>query len=187
MQNQQNRNARRKRLLRRLLRLAGMAVLAAVAVFLAVRVVDALRSSGGSSDASGSAGSQAVTSSGEPIDYASLVYRNDTATLRFLYSDGAWTWQDDPDFPLLPDTVTAVVSALESLPLRQTLTEFSDLADYELDEPNYSLTLTWTDGREESLAIGKATAATSCKTATRPPSISSRTTSRPSWTGPSTP
>ena len=41
--------------------------------------------------------------------------------------------------------------------LRQTLTEFSDLADYELDEPNYSLTLTWTDGREESLAIGKAT------------------------------
>ena len=157
MQDQQNRNARRKRLLRRLLRLAGMAALAAVVVFLAVRVVNALRSSGGSSDASGSAGSQAVTSSGEPVDYASLVYRNGTATLRFLYQDGQWTWQDDPDFPLLPDTVTAVAAALEDLPLRQTLTEFSDLADYELDEPNYSLTLTWTDGREESLAIGKAT------------------------------
>ena len=154
MQDQQNRNARRKRLLRRLLRLAGMAALAAVVVFLAVRVVDALRSSG---DASGSAGSQAVTSSGEPVDYASLVYRNGTATLRFLYQDGQWTWQDDPDFPLVPDTVTAVAAALEDLPLRQTLTEFSDLADYELDEPNYSLTLTWTDGREESLAIGKAT------------------------------
>ena len=110
MQDQQNRNARRKRLLRQILRLAGMAVLAAVVVFLAVRVVNALRSSGGSGDASGSAGSQAVTSSGEPIDYASLVYRNDTATLRFLYSDGAWTWQDDPDFPLLPDTVTAVAA-----------------------------------------------------------------------------
>ena len=157
MQDQQNRNARRKRLLRQILRLAGMAVLAAVAVFLAVRVVDALRSSGGSGDASGGAGSQAVTSSGEPVDYASLVYRNGTATLRFLYQDGQWTWQDDPDFPLLPDTVTAVAAALEDLPLRQTLTEFSDLADYELDEPNYSLTLTWTDGREESLAIGKAT------------------------------
>ena len=157
MRDQQNRNARRKRLLRQILRLAGMAVLAAVAVFLAVRVVDALRSSGGSGDASGSAGSQAVTSSGEPVDYASLVYRNGTATLRFLYQDGQWTWQDDPDFPLLPDTVTAVAAALEDLPLRQTLTEFSDLADYELDEPNYSLTLTWTDGREESLAIGKAT------------------------------
>ena len=87
MRDQQNRNARRKRLLRQILRLAGMAVLAAVVVFLAIRVVDALRSSGGG-DASGSAGSQAVTSSGEPIDYASLVYRNDTATLRFLCQDG---------------------------------------------------------------------------------------------------
>lgn len=156
MRDQQNRNARRKRLLRQILRLAGMAVLAAVVVFLAIRVVDALRSSGGG-DASGSAGSQAVTSSGEPIDYASLVYRNDTATLRFLCQDGEWTWQDDPDFPLLPDTVAAVVAAVEELPLRQTLTEFEDLSSYDLDEPSYTLTLTWTDGREESLAIGKAT------------------------------
>ena len=156
MKDQRNQSARRKRLLRSLLRLAGLAALAAVVVFLAVRVVAALRSSGGG-DASGSAGSQAVTSSGEPVDYETLTYTNGTATLRFLYEDGAWVWQDVPDFPLTQEDVTAVTDALAELPVRQTLTEFSDLADYELDEPNYSLTLTWTDGREESLAIGKAT------------------------------
>ena len=51
-----------------------------------------------------------------------------------------------------------MVEAVESLPVRQTLTEYTELSDYELDEPGYSLILTWTDGREESLAIGKATA-----------------------------
>ena len=175
MRDQQNRNARRKRLLRQILRLAGMAVLAAVVVFLAIRVVDALRSSGGG-DASGSAGSQAVTSSGEPIDYASLIYRNDTATLRFLCQDGEWTWQDDPDFPLLPDTVAAVVAAVEELPLRQTLTEFEDLSSYDLDEPSYTLTLTGRRASPSARRPTTATAATSCETATRPPSISSRTT-----------
>lgn len=155
MTEQQNRNARRRRSLRRLLRLAGLAILAAVGIFLAVRVVDALRSRG-SADTSGSA--DAVTSSGESIDYASLVYRNDTATLRFLHEDGEWVWQDDPDFPLTQEAVAAVVEAVESLPVRQTLTEYTELSDYELDEPGYSLILTWTDGREESLAIGKATA-----------------------------
>ena len=126
MTEQQNRNARRKRSLRRILRLAGLAILAAVGIFLAVRVVDALRSRG-SADASGSA--DAVTSSGEAIDYASLVYRNDTATLRFLHEDGEWVWQDDPDFPLAQENVAAVVEAVEALSVRQTLTEYTELSD----------------------------------------------------------
>lgn len=156
MKDQRNQSARRKRLLRSLLRLAGLAALAAVVVFLAVRVVAALRSSGGG-DASGSAGSQAVTSSGEPVDYEILTYTNGTATLRFLYEDGAWVWQDVPDFPLTQEDVTAVTDALAELPVRQTLTEFTELSDYDLDEPNYQVSLRWTDGREESWAIGKAT------------------------------
>ena len=110
MKDQRNQSARRKRLLRSLLRLAGLAALAAVVVFLAVRVVAALRSSGGG-DASGSAGSQAVTSSGEPVDYEALTYTNGTATLRFLYEDGAWVWQDVPDFPLREEEIAAVAEA----------------------------------------------------------------------------
>ena len=155
MRDQRNRNARRKRLARQLLRLAGLALAAAVVVFVAIRVVNALRSSGGGA-ASGSAGSQDAVS-GEPAEYASLTYENGTATLRFLYLDGAWVWQDVPDFPLVQADVDAVTEALAGLAVRQTVTDFESLADYELDSPNYLLTLTWTDGREESLAIGKAT------------------------------
>lgn len=155
MKDRQNRNARRKRLLRRLLRLAGLILLAAVAVFLLLRVVAALRSSGGGSADSG-AGS-AEGSFQETVEYAALSYRNGTATLRFLYEEGEWFWQDDRNFPLRQEDIQAVAAAVEGLTVQETVTDAAALADYELDEPAYTLTLSRTDGSEEQLSIGMAT------------------------------
>lgn len=90
--------------------------------------------------------------------YSALTYSNGSATLSFsVAEDGAWTWDNDPGFPLRQETINSILALLINWHPQQTLAAEEDLSAYGLDEPSGSLTLTWADGSVRALSFGKTT------------------------------
>lgn len=90
--------------------------------------------------------------------YSALVYSNGSATLSFsVAEDGAWTWDNDPKFPLRQETINSILALLINWRPQQTLAAEEDLSAYGLDEPAGSLTLTGADGSVRALSFGKTT------------------------------
>lgn len=97
-------------------------------------------------------------------EYVRLSYSNDSAYLAFaLDENGAWYWENEPNFPLNGETIRSLLALLSDLKPQQTLERPEDLSECGLDSPLASLTATAPDGGVLSIAMGNATTdGTSC-------------------------
>ncbi len=102
---------------------------------------------------------QAQIEAAQPgADKSALTYHNGSATLSFAKNEaGAWIWTDEPDFPLDPATVNAIMGLLADLHPQQTLTPEDGPEAYGLDTPTATLTATMADGTSTTLTLGKTT------------------------------
>lgn len=91
-------------------------------------------------------------------EYIKLSYSNGSAYLAFaLDQEGAWYWENEPDFPLNDETIRSLLSLLSTLAPQQTLDRPDDLSEFGLDTPHATLTATAPDGGVLRIAMGSAT------------------------------
>lgn len=90
--------------------------------------------------------------------YAELFVDNGTATLTFSITEtGKWTWADDPSFPLNDETVSTIVSLLDTIRPQQTLPMEGGPEAYALESPRATVIATRPDGSTHTIVLGKAT------------------------------
>lgn len=79
---------------------------------------------------------------------------NSQGTLRLMYDGEVWTSEDDPAFELNQDSVNALFNRLNPLEAIRDLGEQEELADYGLEEPVITITVTLEDGQELTVYLG---------------------------------
>ena len=73
-------------------------------------------------------------------------FKADDADVEFDKKDDSWTEKSDADFPVNQDTVDNAVKGVASLTADQEISDVEDLSQYELDDPQNTITLTTADG-----------------------------------------
>lgn len=87
-------------------------------------------------------------------DITSIQYTNGTETMEFVKEDDMWYSASDRNFPLQQSSVETIVNAFESLTANRELKDADALADYGLEEPQYTVILKNADGKEQKIYIG---------------------------------
>ena len=77
---------------------------------------------------------------------AALSWQNDEETVSLVYSDDAWAWADDAQFPLDQSLVQTVVDSFVTVSADKTITEPGELADYGLETPLRTVSITDENG-----------------------------------------
>lgn len=80
-------------------------------------------------------------------------FKADDADVEFDRKDDSWTEKSDADFPVNQDTVDDAVKGVASLTADQEISDVEDLSQYELDDPQNTITLTTADG-DTTLQVG---------------------------------
>ena len=75
-------------------------------------------------------------------------------TFDFSHGDDTWSYVEDDKFPLSESAVLDKVSALTSVSSMRTIEDPDNLADFGLENPEVTATVTDTDGNETELALG---------------------------------
>lgn len=75
-------------------------------------------------------------------------------TFDFSHGDDTWSYVEDDKFPLSESAVLDKVSALTSVSSMRTIEDPDNLADFGLEKPEVTATITDTDGNETELALG---------------------------------
>lgn len=99
------------------------------------------------------AGVSVFTLDPEAVSELSWTYEGETLT--FVKSDGAWTYAGDSAFPLEESYLTAMLTALSDVVAGKTIETPEDLAQYGLEEP--ACTVSVTTDAEAELLIGDET------------------------------
>lgn len=95
-----------------------------------------------------------LTLDAENVSALSWTYEDET--MNFLYADGTWTNADDSVFPVDSLYLDTMITDLSDLIVTKTIDEPDDLADYGLDEPICSITVT--EAATTEILIGDANA-----------------------------
>ena len=82
--------------------------------------------------------------------------RNGTDTMSFIKEDGTWYSESDKEFPLQQSSLKTMAETFGTLSANRELTDGDTLADYGLEEPQYTITLKNADGEEQNIYIGNA-------------------------------
>lgn len=90
-------------------------------------------------------------------DIAGLSYTDGSSTMNFIKDDGTWKVKDNGDFPLSQSQVEAMVTSAGQLTAVRKLSDADNISDYGLDQPQYTVTLKDSDGKETKLLIGDTT------------------------------
>ena len=80
-------------------------------------------------------------------------FKADDADVEFDKKDDSWTEKSDANFPVNQDTVDSAVKGVASLTADQEISDVEDMSQYDLDNPQNTITLTTADG-DTSLQIG---------------------------------
>lgn len=80
----------------------------------------------------------------------------DGASFDFERKDGVWTRSDEADFPVSQTALNSLTAGVTGIGIYQTMTDVTDLAQYGLAEPAVTFTVTDTDGKSVTAAIGNA-------------------------------
>lgn len=80
-------------------------------------------------------------------------FKADDADVEFDKKDDTWTEKSDADFPVNQDTVDNAVKGVASLTADQEISDVEDLSQYDLDDPQNTITLTTADG-DTTLQVG---------------------------------
>lgn len=89
-------------------------------------------------------------------DITSIQYTNGTDTMSFIKEDGTWYSESDKEFPLQQSSLKTMAETFGTLSANRELTDGDTLADYGLEEPQYTITLKNADGEEQNIYIGNA-------------------------------
>lgn len=90
-------------------------------------------------------------------DLTGLSWQNDGEALAFTCADGTWTVTGNAAYPLDQAAVQAMAEDLLSLTGSRQLDGVTDLKDYGLAEPAFSVTADWSDGTSTTYAMGDET------------------------------
>lgn len=86
-------------------------------------------------------------------EVTAVSFKADDADVEFDRKDDSWTEKSDADFPVNQDTVDDAVRGVASLTADQEISDVEDLSQYELDDPQNTITLTTADG-DTTLQVG---------------------------------
>lgn len=86
-------------------------------------------------------------------DVTAVSFKADDADVEFDKKDDSWTEKSDADFPVNQDTVDNAVKGVASLTADQEISDIEDLSQYDLDDPQNTITLTTADG-DTTLQVG---------------------------------
>ena len=75
-------------------------------------------------------------------------------TFDFSHGDDKWSYVEDDKFPLSESAILDKVSSLTSVSSMRTIEDPDNLADFGLENPEVTATVTDTDGNETELALG---------------------------------
>ena len=89
----------------------------------------------------------------EADDITAVSFTADQNKVEFDKKDDRWTEKSDADFPVNQDTVDDAVKGVASLTADQEISDVEDLSQYELDDPQNTITLTTADG-DTTLQVG---------------------------------
>ena len=86
-------------------------------------------------------------------DVTAVSFKADDTDVEFDKKDDTWTEKSDADFPVNQDTVDNAVKGVASLTADQEISDIEDLSQYDLDDPQNTITLTTADG-DTTLQVG---------------------------------
>ena len=89
----------------------------------------------------------------EADDITAVSFTADQNEVEFDKKDDSWTEKSDADFPVNQDTVDNAVKGVASLTADQEISDVEDLSQYDLDDPQNTITLTTADG-DTTLQVG---------------------------------
>ena len=89
-------------------------------------------------------------------DITSIQYTNGTDTMSFIKEGGTWYSESDKEFPLQQSSLKTIAETFGTLSANRELTDGDTLADYGLEEPQYTITLKDADGEQQNIYIGNA-------------------------------
>lgn len=89
----------------------------------------------------------------EVDDITAVSFTADQNEVEFDKKDDSWTEKSDANFPVNQDTVDSAVKGVASLTADQKISDVEDMSQYDLDNPQNTITLTTADG-DTSLQIG---------------------------------
>ena len=89
-------------------------------------------------------------------DITSIQYTNGTDTMSFIKKGGTWYSESDKEFPLQQSSLKTMAETFGTLSANRELTDGDTLADYGLEEPQYTITLKDADGEQQNIYIGNA-------------------------------
>ena len=89
----------------------------------------------------------------EADDITAVSFTEDQNEVEFDKKDDSWTEKSDANFPVNQDTVDSAVKGVASLTADQEISDVEDMSQYDLDNPQNTITLTTADG-DTSLQIG---------------------------------
>ena len=89
----------------------------------------------------------------EADDVTAVSFTADQDNVEFDKKDDTWTEKSDADFPVNQDTVDSAVKGVASLTADQEISDVEDLSQYDLDDPQNTITLTTADG-DTTLQVG---------------------------------
>lgn len=89
----------------------------------------------------------------EADDITAVSFTADQNEVEFDKKDDSWTEKSDANFPVNQDTVDSAVKGVASLTADQEIFDVEDMSQYDLDNPQNTITLITADG-DTSLQIG---------------------------------
>ena len=90
----------------------------------------------------------------DPEDITAISYDAGDGERAFEKQDGTWVYTTDADFPLKQDFPETIAEDMGQLRADRELVDGDELADYGLEEPVYTVTLTQSDGTVTEIYFG---------------------------------
>ena len=94
-------------------------------------------------------------------DEKSIKFVIDKKEVTFEKDEDSWVKSDETDFPVDQDKIDTLVSSLNSITAERTLKDVEDASEYELDQPENTITVTTEDGETTVIRLGMENDATS--------------------------
>ena len=94
-------------------------------------------------------------------DVKSIKFVIDKKEVTFEKDGDSWVKSDETDFPVDQDKIDTLVSSLSSIKAERTLENVEDASEYELDQPENTITVTTEDGETTVIQLGMENDSTS--------------------------
>lgn len=94
-------------------------------------------------------------------DVKSIKFVIDKKEVTFEKDEDSWVKSDETDFPVDQDKIDTLVSSLNSITAERTLEDVEDASEYELDQPENTITVTTEDGETTVIRLGMENDSTS--------------------------